>query len=46
MQLTLQVAPLSDPYSGINLFADLLQHTILALKQLISITKLLLSNKM
>lgn len=41
VQLTRKTSPLPDPYAQITVFVDLSQFTILAGKQLISITKLL-----
>lgn len=45
LQLTRQTNPLPDPYAGIKLFADLSQHTLMARRQLVSVTKMLQNHK-
>lgn len=45
MQYARKNSPLLDPYTGITLVLDLFQHTILAHKQLVSLTKLLRYHK-
>lgn len=41
-----QNSPLSNPYSGIAIYADLSQHTMLARKKLVTLTKLLRNNQL